>query len=337
MPATILSDNGVSSGSAGIKTTGSNDGTLALQTTTAGGTATTALTINTTQAIGVGSSPSYGTSGQFLTSGGSGASPTWTTAASSQWTTSGSNIYYNTGKVGIGTTSPSTLLQIGSGGGSGATNSIAYLGGYSSGVSQLRYIMNHNGAANAGIGTPSAGGILFGYGLVDGTVSGEWMRINTSGDVFIGATSAANVEKLGVTYNSQDRLGFVLNDTYTGAGGAQIAIQFRRNGSAIGSITTTTTTTSYNITSDYRLKEDFRNYSGLDLISKIKTYDYKWKKSEDRMFGVKAHELQEVIPYAVTGEKDAEQMQSVDYSKLVPILVQAIQELKAEIEILKNK
>ena len=55
------------------------------------------------------------------------------------------------------------------------------------------------------------------------------------------------------------------------------------------------------------------------------------------MYGVIAHELQEVVPYAVNGEKDAEQMQQVDYSKLVPILVNAIKELKSEIEILKNK
>jgi len=81
MPSTILSDNGVTSGTSGIKTTGSNDGTLALQTTTAGGAATTALTINTTQAIGVGSSPSFGTNGQLLTSSGSGAAPTWTTVS----------------------------------------------------------------------------------------------------------------------------------------------------------------------------------------------------------------------------------------------------------------
>jgi hypothetical protein len=51
MPSTILSDNGVSSGTAGVKTTGSNDGILELQTTTAGGTATTAMTINTSQAV----------------------------------------------------------------------------------------------------------------------------------------------------------------------------------------------------------------------------------------------------------------------------------------------
>ena len=47
--SSILSDNGVSSGSAGIKTSGGTDGTLALQTTTSGGTATTALTIDNNQ------------------------------------------------------------------------------------------------------------------------------------------------------------------------------------------------------------------------------------------------------------------------------------------------
>ena len=51
MPSILLSDNGVSSGSAGIKTSGSNDGTLALQTTTAAGTATTAVSIDTSQNV----------------------------------------------------------------------------------------------------------------------------------------------------------------------------------------------------------------------------------------------------------------------------------------------
>ena len=55
------------------------------------------------------------------------------------------------------------------------------------------------------------------------------------------------------------------------------------------------------------------------------------------MYGVLAHELQEILPYAVTGEKDGKEMQGVDYSKLVPVLVKAIQELKAELNELKNK
>ena len=61
------------------------------------------------------------------------------------------------------------------------------------------------------------------------------------------------------------------------------------------------------------------------------------------MDGVLAHELEQILPYAVNGDKDAIDedgniaAQGVDYSKLVPILIKAIQELKAEIEILKNK
>jgi hypothetical protein len=56
MASSILSDNGVTSGVAGLKTSADSDGTLALQTTTAGGTATTAVTINTSQNVGIGTS-----------------------------------------------------------------------------------------------------------------------------------------------------------------------------------------------------------------------------------------------------------------------------------------
>jgi hypothetical protein len=59
MASTILSDNGVTSGSAGLKTTADSTGVLALQTSTSGGAATTALTIDTSQNVGVGTtSPS---------------------------------------------------------------------------------------------------------------------------------------------------------------------------------------------------------------------------------------------------------------------------------------
>lgn len=58
MPSILLSDNGVSSGSAGLKTTAASDGSLALQTTTSGGTATTAVTIDTSQNVGLGVTPS---------------------------------------------------------------------------------------------------------------------------------------------------------------------------------------------------------------------------------------------------------------------------------------
>lgn len=76
MPATINADNGVVSGSAGVKTTADTSGELALQSN-----GVTGLTLNTSLAIGVGSGNSTGASGQVLTSAGSGAAPTWATPA----------------------------------------------------------------------------------------------------------------------------------------------------------------------------------------------------------------------------------------------------------------
>jgi hypothetical protein len=169
------------------------------------------------------------------------------------------------------------------------------------------------------------------------TTTSERMRITSAGDVFIGNTAAVNADKLGITYSSELRLGIVLNDTYTGAASGQIAIQFRRNGSAVGDITTTTTSTAYNTSSDYRLKQDLKDFNGLSLVNQINVYDYQWKSDNTRSYGVMAHELQSVLPYAVTGVKDGEKMQGVDYSKIVPILIKSIKELKAEIETLKNK
>ena len=94
-----------------LSSTGNTDGTLQLQVN---GT-TPSVTLNTLGAVGVGSTPNFGTAGQALVSGGSTAAPTWTTIAASQWTTSGSNIYYSAGNVGVLNTNPIASLDIGSG------------------------------------------------------------------------------------------------------------------------------------------------------------------------------------------------------------------------------
>ena len=109
------------------------------------------------------------------------------------------------------------------------------------------------------------------------------------------------------------------------------------NNNNIGQISTGGSSTSYNTSSDYRLKEDLQDFEGLSMISKIPVYDFKWKVDDSRSYGVIAHELEEVLPQAVNGEKDAEEMQSVDYSKIVPLLIKSIQELEAKIKILENK
>jgi hypothetical protein len=100
---------------------------------------------------------------------------------------------------------------------------------------------------------------------------------------------------------------------------------------------TASTTVSFVTSSDYRLKEDFKQIKGLETLLKIKTYDFKFKDEEFRMDGVLAHELQEVIPYAVHGVKDGERMQGVDYSKLVPVLIKSVQELSAELTSAKQE
>jgi hypothetical protein len=106
----------------------------------------------------------------------------------------------------------------------------------------------------------------------------------------------------------------------------------------VGTINVTSSSTSYNTTSDYRLKTDFKDFNGAKLLDSIKVYDYQWKLDNSRSYGVKAHELQEIIPYAVTGEKDAVNSdgsihpQSVDYSKLVPVLIKALQEQEAQVK-----
>ena len=118
----------------------------------------------------------------------------------------------------------------------------------------------------------------------------------------------------------------------------------RGDGTEIGAIRRNgATNVAFETSSDYRLKEDLKEINGLDKVSQIKVYDFQWKDTTDRMDGVLAHELQEVIPYAVSGVKDETngegkpQYQGVDYSKLVPTLIKAVQELKAEIDELKNK
>jgi hypothetical protein len=126
-------------------------------------------------------------------------------------------------------------------------------------------------------------------------------------------------------------------------GGTQTLLQFvwGTGYSVVGNITSNGSIVSYNVTSDYRLKQDLKDYKGLELISAIKTYDYEWKSDKSRMYGVVAHELQEIIPYAVQGKKDEidengkEKMQCVDYTKIIPILVKAIQEQQEQINQLK--
>jgi hypothetical protein len=119
-------------------------------------------------------------------------------------------------------------------------------------------------------------------------------------------------------------------------------IRFSYNGGFVGSISTDGSNTAYNTSSDYRLKEDLKPIDNpLEKVLNLNPLNFKYKSSGIRQDGFIAHELQEILPYIVTGEKDAVDefgdpvYQEVDYSKLTPILIAAIKELKKEIDILK--
>ena len=137
-------------------------------------------------------------------------------------------------------------------------------------------------------------------------------------------------------------------NNYTGTDGGSGCARYRLNNTSpsffdfyytttqVGYITTNGTDIFYANTSDYRLKEDLKSFDGMSLLEQIQVYDFKWKESDNRMYGVVAHELQEVVPQAVVGEKDEEKLQAVDYSKLVPVLIKSIQELEARVKELEN-
>ena len=172
--------------------------------------------------------------------------------------------------------------------------------------------------------------------LAFGTGTTERLRITSGGDLFVGTDSTLlSGARLVSSFTGNINNGLLIEDTIS-TGTANMVV-FTRNGVQTGAIEATSSATAYVTSSDYRLKEDLKDFNGLDKVSKIPVYDFKWKVDENRSYGVMAHELQKVLPQAVTGEKDAEKMQQVDYSKIVPLLVKSIQELTAKVEMLENK
>jgi hypothetical protein len=116
-------------------------------------------------------------------------------------------------------------------------------------------------------------------------------------------------------------------------------VTIRRQGEQVGTISVTTSATAYNTSSDYRLKENIAPMTGaLETVAQLNPVTYKWKADGSDGQGFVAHELQEVVPDCVSGEKDAVDAdgnpvyQGVDTSFLVATLTAAIQELNAKVE-----
>ena len=212
---------------------------------------------------------------------------------------------------------------------------VTFGGNYNSSNSYTEYAGIGGVKENATDGNYS--GILSLYTRPNGGSMTERLVISSDGSVFINHPTNVGEGKLRV---SQD--GSYWNTEIRHTYSTQYFMLFRYNSTGLGSIQGNGSNTSYYTTSDYRLKEDLKEINGLEKISAMKVYNYKWKNNDLRMDGMLAHELSNVLPYAVTGDKDALDKdgnidpQGVDYSKIVPVLVKAIQEQQCTINTLKT-
>ena len=189
-------------------------------------------------------------------------------------------------------------------------------------------VITTTGDTNTGIFFPAADQVAITTGGTQRAV------VDASGNLLVGTTSS--VAKLHVLANAAVVDPVTVSNSDSGSG-SQFAIVFRRNTSTVvGSIQTTNVATSYNTSSDYRLKENIAPMTGaLAKVALLKPCVYKWKVDGSDGQGFIAHELAEVEAGCVTGEKDAvdadgnPKYQGIDTSFLVATLTAAIQEQQA--------
>ena len=173
--------------------------------------------------------------------------------------------------------------------------------------------------------------------LIFDSNSSERMRLEPGGNILIGKTTINNTSQ-GIRFLGSSGFMSIVRSSGTAIIVNRLdsngdLMQFRRNGTTVGSISATTSATSFNTTSDERAKDNIQDApSASDDIDAIQVRSFDWKADgTHQKYGMIAQELSTVAPDAVTVPEDAEEMQSVDYSKLVPMLVREIQSLRARV------
>ncbi|CAB4183540.1 Intramolecular chaperone auto-processing domain containing protein [uncultured Caudovirales phage] len=237
--------------------------------------------------------------------------------------------------VGIGNTTPSSFDSTGKplvvGSGSGNQGITIYAG--TTGYSTVNFADGTTGSDRY------AGQVSYDHtnnALLFATTTGtERMRIDSNGRWMLNATTPLNTTARGsIKFDSTTEQGLFIATSSANNGQC---MGFNYNTSTnVGSINITASATSYATSSDYRLKEDVATMIGaLNTVAQLKPVTYKWKSDGSDGQGFIAHELAEVVPDCVSGEKDAvddegkPKYQGIDTSFLVATLTAAIQEAHA--------
>ena len=254
------------------------------------------------------------------------------------------------GNVGIGITTPDSeprlhLRRGDAGGVDSATNSVLTLENNTTAI--LQFLTSNTANQQIRFGDPQdtgAGFIQYNHGanaIQFGTNGPEKLRIDSSGNLLVATTSPI----LGSTGVSGVQVGasFVsIGKTQTTTG---TMMTFNNGNGQVGAITTAGSSTSYSTSSDYRLKENVTyDWDATTHLKQLKPARFEWIADGDDAVpvdGFLAHEVADVVPEAISGTKDAvddegnPEYQSIDQSKVVPLLVKTILELEARITALE--
>jgi len=224
----------------------------------------------------------------------------------------------SSGNVGVGTSSPGVELEV--------DGDIRADGIYG------------QADTNTSIQFPGSDVITFNEG------GSEVMRINSSGDVLVGCETSpsATVGGSGFIDSSNGRNSLYLSTLSTGSQG--IAYFWNPNG-LVGQIITNGSATSYATSSDYRLKENITEITdGITRVKRLNPSRFNFIADPDKIVdGFIAHEVQDIVPEAVAGEKDAvdsdgkPEYQGVDYGRITPLLTAALKEAIEKIEMLEAR